>query len=713
MPQQFAVVVENSFVNGLVTEATGLNFPDKAVVETYDCIFDIDGSVYRRTGIDLEENFSLKTIDRANKVIKTYLWQNVAGNGDITVVVTQIGDKLYFYETNGSGIISVGAQTTTVTLTPVAGAPIPDTVEVQYCDGNGYLIVTHPYCEPMRIAYDIDAHTATKTDVILKIRDFEGAVTDPHPLTFRPPNDFSTVNKPHLYNLINQGWLNAQMNGFYSAQTALPSNADVVWTFRDSSNALTYTTAILNAVVRGNTPAPKGKQILTLSNQDRVAAGNAEVAAAFSGGSVPATTTGFQRPSACAFFAGRVFYGGINYVGFNSNIYFTPILERLDQYGNAYQLNDPTSEELFDILPNDGGVISIPEAGTVYKMFTVPGGLAVFAANGIWFITGSTGLGFTATDYAVLKIADISTISDASFVNINGFPAWWNSEGIYLLQGQQGGLPNVKSLTYDTFKTFFDEIPMSSKRYARGFFDKTDGHIRWLYNSETVTNIDDIYAYDRVINYNIKTNAFYPWTISESDVKVHAILSSELITRPIDIVNVVRGADNVIDGSGNQVIAFTTSGNDAQQIDKYFVSYREGSSNKFTFGERTDNTYRDWGSYEDVGIDYNSYFITGYKLHGQAIRKHQSNWVQLYSRLEDPVMYKFQGIWDFANTGSGTGRWSSNQLISHDNLSYDTATRRIKVRGHGKSLQFKVSSVLDNPFDLIGWTSLQTIQGAP
>jgi hypothetical protein len=40
------VFVENSFINGLITEATGLNFPEKAVTETSDCIFDIDGSVF-------------------------------------------------------------------------------------------------------------------------------------------------------------------------------------------------------------------------------------------------------------------------------------------------------------------------------------------------------------------------------------------------------------------------------------------------------------------------------------------------------------------------------------------------------------------------------------------------------------------------------------------------------------------------------------------
>jgi len=706
MPQKAAVLIENSFVNGLVTEATGLNFPDKAVTETYDCEFDIDGSVYRRTAIDLEEDFVTKTIDRTASVIKTYLWQNVAGNGDVTVAVVQIGNTLYFYETSGTGIFSTGAQSTTVTLTPVSGAPVSSTAEAQFCDGNGYLIVTHPYCEPMRISYDIAAHTATATNIILKIRDFEGAVADPNAVDARPTSTLAALNTSHAYNLYNQGWTTANLTIWDTAQTTMPSNADVMWRFKDATDNFDASNASIARITSGNTPAPKGHFVLTLSNQDR------NTASGLTG--VTPTTTSFQRPSACAFFAGRVFYSGINYVGFNSNIYFTQIVERVDQYGSTYQVNDPTAEDLFDLLPSDGGVIAIPEAGTIIKMFTIPGGLCVFAANGVWFITGSTGLGFTATDYAVIKIADINTISDSSFVNVGGFPAWWNSEGIYIMQGGQSSMPTVKSMTYDTIKTFYDGIPVVSKRYARGFFDKTDGHIRWLYKSEAASQLEEIYEYDRVLNFNIRTNAFYPWTISDSDVKVNAILSSELVTRPVDVNNVAKNnlTDLVIDSLGNQVITYSASGSNDQQFDKYLVSYPSGGSYKFTFANRTDGTYKDWESYDDFGVNYNSYLRSGTKMSGQALEKFQTNYINIYSRLDTPVKYNFQGMWDFANTGN-TGRWSSSQQVTHTDTNYDNATRRLKVRGHGKALQFKLSSVLDEPFDIIGWSSLQSINAVP
>jgi hypothetical protein len=705
MPQRPATLIENSFVNGLVTEATGLNFPDKAVTETYDCEFDLDGSVYRRTALDLEEDYTTKTIDRTASAIKTYLWQNVAGNGDVTVAVVQVGNKLYFYETNGTGIFSTGEQTTTVTLTPVSGAPTTNAVEAQFTDGNGVLIVTHPYCEPMSVVYDIAAHTATATNIIIKIRDFEGAVADPYTVEERPTSTLAALNASHKYNLYNQGWNTTNLTAWDTAFTTMPSNADIMWRFKNTADNFEASAETVARITSGNTPAPKGHFVLTLSNQDRSTASGVA--------SVASTTTSFQRPSTCNFFAGRVFYSGINYIGFNSNIYFTQIIERSEQYGSCYQVNDPASEELFDLLPSDGGVISIPEAGTIIKMFTVPGGLCVFAANGVWFITGSTGLGFTANDYAPIKIADINTLSDTSFVNVNGYPAWWNSEGIYIMQGGQN-LPAVKALSYDTIKTFYDQIPVASKRYARGFFDRTDGHIRWLYRSENTSTLEKIYEYDRVLNFNIRTNAFYPWTISPSDVKVHAILSSELVTRPIDVNLVSENdlVDLIVDSGGNQVITYSTSGNTDQQFDKYLVSYPDSGSYEFTFANRTDDTYKDWESYDNFGVNYNSYLKSGFRLSGQALTKFQTNYINIYSRTEVPVTYNFQGLWDFANTGN-TGRWSASQQINHTDTDYNSTSRRLKVRGHGKALQFKLSSVADQPFDIIGWSSLQTINAAP
>jgi len=493
----------------------------------------------------------------------------------------------------------------------------------------------------------------------------------------------------------------------------MPSNADIMWRFKDSSNNFDASTASLARITAGNTPAPKGHFVLSLSNQDR------DTASGLSG--VAATTTSFYRPSTSAFFAGRLFYSGINFTGFNNSIYFSQIVERIEQYGFAHQVNDPTAEDLFDLLPSDGGVITIPEAGTIYKLFTMVGGLVVFAANGVWFITGSSGIGFTAADYTVQKISNTTTFSASSFVNAAGLPVWWNSAGIHTLSmgdtgNQNNNFPSVQSITLTKIKDFYDAIPLTSKKFAKGIYHFTDLHVRWVYRSVGTDQITNQYEYDRVLNYNLQTGAFYVWKISPSAVKVNSIIISDITSGAVSVNNVTAnaGVDLVIDGSGNQVISFSTSGLETSPFDKYLVSYPDSGSYKFTFADKINANYLDWFQYDLIGVDYSSYFISGYKLAGNAIKKFQSNWVQVFSKLDDnPTSYYFQGLWDFATTGAGTGKWSTRQYVNHTDTNYSNATKRLKVRGHGKALQYKVQSVTGQPFHIIGWSTFGTSNATP
>lgn len=711
MPQQPLQILESNFRNALVTEATGLTFPQNAVTETYNCEFDFDGSVYRRNGFDLEQNYDTKIIVGEDKAKTTYLWNNVAGNGDVSVVVVQIGDTLHFYETQDSGIISLGEQVTTVTLTEVSGAPIADTVECQYSDGNGFLFVTHPYIEPLKISYDVSSHAATAESITIQIRDFEGDSADPYAVTDRPTASLAGLNVNHKYNLYNQGWNTTNLTAWDTAQTTMPSNADVMWRFKDATDNFDASTASIARVTAGNTPAPKGHFILNLANQDR------DTASGLSG--TTDSGTNFQRPSTSAFFAGRLFYSGINTVPYNSNIYFSQIIERETQYGSCYQVNDPTAEDLFDLLPSDGGVIIIPEAGTIYKLMTVPGGMCVFAANGVWFITGSTGLGFTATDYTVQKIANINTLTASSFVSVAGFPCWWNQEGIYIVTVQNGSsIPSVQNITNDKIKAFFDAIPITSKRFAKGFYHITDNHIRWIYRSTSTTNINEIYVYDRVLNFNVQTGGFYPWTISTGLAKVHAVVPTALVTRPVSVDDVIdSGGDFVIDSGGNQVITFSETGSDAIEFDKYLISYVDGSDTHFTFAERRNENYVDWEEIDGDGENFTSYFISGYKLAGAGIRNFNNSYIKVFSKTDEQVSYRFQGIWDYATTGSGTGEWTSSQFltqdVSHHNTDFSVGMKRLKVRGRGTTLQFKVASVDGEPFNIIGWAGVQLVNQGP
>jgi hypothetical protein len=700
MPRSAAVNVENNFVKGLVTEATGMNYPENSCVETWDCEFDFFGRVFRRLGQTYEIGYTEKVISKSASAINTYHWRNVTGDGSTSFIVVQIGATLYFYSTVNTTALSPNVLVSTIDLTTYSpvGAPAARLYDCQFTDGLGKLYVFHPYLEHIYITYNSGTNVMSATTYNLYERDFEGAVADPYAVDNRPTSSLAALDVNHKYNLFNQGWCKAdlttpELTAWDAARADMPSNCDVWWQFKNASDAFD-TTTIANAG-RGNSPAPKGHFVLNVYNKNRNAISGLS--------NVAATTSGTARASTGVFHAGRVFYAGVNATGYTSKIYFTQIITRDSQVGNCYQNADPTSEDLFDLLPDDGGVISLPEAGTIYKLFSMANGLLVFAYRGIWFITGSTGIGFTAVDFTVTKISSIRTVSASSFVDVNGVPMWWNTDGIFTVQGGQGG-PQVSSVSISTIQSFFNDIPSTSKPYAKGAFNPLAQVVQWCYRSTAPGTTDEQYSYDAVLNLNVLTGAFYPWTIDNSHNEVHGLVvvdGSGGTTIEQNVVN--NSAVLVVDNLGNQVIANLLTNSAIIPRTKFLTSITANGS--FTWSEHRDNNYVDFGA-----TDFTSYFITGYKLHGNAMMKFQPTYVTVYN--EGVGKAYIQGIWDYAISTS-TGRYSTKELLNYDDARYSNSARRVKIRGQGRTLQYFVRSLPGEPFAIVGWAAFETGNTTP
>lgn len=709
MPRSVAVSVENSFKAGLITEASGLNFPENACTDTENCEFDLLGRVSRRAGIDLEAGFATKTIDRSGSVIATYLWRNVTGDGTISFVVQQIGTTLFFWNAQSTNAISIGAESGNIDLTAfqTSGSASPRLAECQFADGLGKLFVVHPGLDAFFVVFTpaSDVFTATKID--LTIRDLQGMAESPAiPVDFRPTADIGSTSVSHHYNLLNQGWGStvgaASLATWDAGRSDLPSNADVWWLYKNSSDA--FDLLELANFDPGTTPAPKGHFVLNLFNQNRSAASGVI--------GITSTSTDPQRASAVAFFAGRVFYAGINAVDQFSKIYFTQIIERNDQLGACYQKQDLTSETTFDLLPDDGGFISIPEAGTIYKLFPMQAALLVFAYRGVWAITGSSSVGFSATDYTVSKISDYRAVSNTSFVSVNGAPIWWNTDGIFTAQGNANavGGATVQSLSFTTIQSFYDLIPNESKQFARGYFNPVEQVVHWLYKSTRVGTLQESYEFDKVLTLNILTGAFYPWSIGHGSVKIHGLVVTDAVGGQITEANVIDTAlETVIDGAGDTIVSLQLQNAATTQAFKYLVSFPDGAGSwKFTYADVRDVTYKDFSSFDSNGVDFDSFFITGYKTHGEAQRRFQPNYVILYN--EGTGSYYVQGIWNFANTGSGQGigLYTSRQKVVYTDETVNAAHKKVKIRGNGYTLQYFITSVPGEPFTLLGWSTQES-----
>lgn len=136
------------------------------------------------------------------------------------------------------------------------------------------------------------------------------------------------------------------------------------------------------------------------------------------------------------------------------------------------------------------------------------------------------------------------------------------------------------------------------------------------------------------------------------------------------------------------------------------------------FAEEYRITYRDWQSIIIGGDDFCSYFVTGYKLHGDASKKFQSNYLTVNYETDVLGSAYIQGVWDYAlantpddaHSRSDTGRWGQTQQIYgvRNDEAYKHAFAKLKIRGHGRAMQMKVKCQSGKPFWLNGWSMFVT-----
>lgn len=703
MPRVGSEKQYNSFVKGLITEASPLTFPENAFSDGDNVVLKRDGSFTRRLGIDYEDGYALTNIgfggDPLLETKRSFHKWNLA-DGVASLGVVRVMNLLYFLNMASVSPSSSLKNGGLPLVLPLGSEPIEATVI------NGKMVIVSSFLSsPVVLSYNSITDVVSMDVIDIKVRDFWG-VDDGLAVDARP----TTLSATHKYNLLNQGWPLEHINTM-----AYPSNADVWLYGKDVNDAFSKQLLLKNSVDKA--AAPKGKYLLNPFYRGNSRALEASV-------NVPLDSDK-GRCSTVATYAGRVFYSGVvsqiisgdsKSPNLGGSIFFSKTISNTKDFGICYQEADPTSEYISDIIDTDGGVISIVDANKIIKLVPNKNSLIVFAENGIWEIYGSDS-GFKATDYQTSKITNIGISNGNSVVVAGDTILYWAKNGIFVLASDQvSGRLQSQNISLPTIQTYYDNISSVARENAKSFYDQKENVVRWLYSEDT----DDEYNKELVLDLNLQ--AFYPNTIAVNNVFIADYVEVPNYINNASVEDVYVGNNLVMVGA-NAVQVNSTEVEDRESSFSFLVFKKTGY---FTLAKYTNDTFVDWKVAEG-GVDYSSYIVSGYELFGDVARKKQATYlVMLFERTEDgfsgspleathPSSCLVQAQWNYTNS-SASGKWGSvfqayryvrNYTPSGVGDIFNTGDRVIttknKLRGSGKALSLYIHSEAGKDMRVLGW----------
>jgi len=754
----------NTFVKGLITEASAINFPENASLDEANFHLHRDGSRERRLGVDYEDGYSKTTVNLSSvptSKVAFYSWENVGETPDKNFLVVQMGINIDLFEHRPAGYGSKHTRFVIGVDTPSIPSPKDrSSFPFSFASVRGALFCAQAVSTPFYISYDLTTDTFSITPYTIKVRDIWGVPLGvATSITNRPTTLSGTDGWLHRYNLANQGWPNeavqmAPTTGTppVSSGTAISANP-IDQTLTDLGYAPALADSYYLSFGLVTTPAnisvyrpdmlttnplmslrlPRGKFIIDAFDKDRAD----QLGTAFSGLEDKDRGT----PTIVETFAGRLWYSGVtssvagvpdfdDKVSYDSTLFFSQIIESLDYAGKCYQENDPTSEEFSSLLATDGGTIELAGAGKIRRIIPLNNYLVVLADNGVWTVVGGQN-GFTASSYSVRQVSNVGCLSASSVVRVEESVLYWSHAGIYAVQVDPQSRDIVSNnITENTIQTLYAEIPDTAKLFAHGIYNSQERHVSWLYpTSSTFDGINDTWTKDAELYYDLPLQAWSKYTISSLETGTPYILGAVDVPRLHKNVvqeNVV--ADSILVEADS--VQVETDVNVFSTVEKDSV-YICGDGTFYTFGNYKSTSYLDWVTEDDTGISYESYLITGYETLEENARRKQATYISVFfNRTEENFIDDgadgaildnqsgcyMQGRWDWSDH-SNSGKWGNSQQVYRltrlytptgtlpevfDNGQPVVVTKN-KLRGRGRSNHLKFTSEEGKDMHLLGW----------
>lgn len=608
----------NTFIGGKVSDTNPLNPPENVVRTLMNVEVNNNGKIGRRLGLEPENNFNLPVdIDTGewldgltvteyqNIGVDIARWISVNNEPGLNYRVVRLGNTLHIYHEGGATLsnslvrtIDISGFATTNTTKAAAG-------DFQAITGKGLLICAGSEYTPFYVEHNTDAFTWDTQAIEIEIRDLIG-VYDGLAVDTRP----SYLTDRHKYNLLNQGWTVERIMLFRDQTGDYPSNIDIMYLGDsvDGNGNMTWKAASVVSSGYGNTPAPKGHFIINpFLGTSR---------ATVSGTDVTGKTVN-RRPKSIAFLSGRVFYASVD-----GNVYFSRIIRDKEDLGKCYQEQDPTTEELNELLDTDGGVIPIIDIVEVSVATPLDNALLLFGTSGLYALSGGES-GFTANNQFLKKVTNISVAGARSVVPAEGAVFFWAEEGIYVITTGEFGNPNITSLSENRIQRDYNAIPPAGKTYCKGVYDRVDRKVYWCYSMYTYNEVEDISnKYTDVLIYSVPTNAFWDYrltnvgfTSASVDYPILGGLLVPAFKRSGLLEEVVTSEGAVVTSDGEEVTTDVLVSQYANETLKALLFLPdETGALRPTFGQFSSRTFHDWAGLTQAELEANTNYVSGFPV---------------------------------------------------------------------------------------------------
>lgn len=719
MPKQGSRAEVNTFVKGLVTEASPLNFPANASLDEANFELLRDGTRKRRLGIDKEPgSYDHIVIEQdifpLNYVVSSFIWKSVGGDSSKDFLVVQSHSYLRIFDlaadiTGGYSLFSI---------------EIAFDIKIpwSFASVNGSLVIAGGLSDYIVLVSYTDGVFAA-SNLRLKVRDIWG-VEDQLGVELNPDARQNGVSKPGLYNYYNQSWglprrtkagtLVSPIAHYKESLGSYPSNNEVVWTglayVPQTDDKDPYEAMYPNLYADrfgADLSATKGYFIIDLINrgesrQEVFDSNNnkfPELSLVVPDSQIPGIPQDKSASGATVVYeyAGRIFYAG--FAGnitdgdsrsptLNNYVFFSQLVKNDTDIVKCYQAGDPTSRDNSEVVETDGGFVRIAGARKIVAMQQLGSNLVIVADNGVWTISGGSDFGFSATNYKVDKVSDFGCISATSLITDNNNLLFWGVDAIYAVSANQSGILVVDDITKDTIQTRYNSIPLSAKAGVKGVFDLFEKKLRWVYNrGRYFTETSD--CQELVFDTSLK--CFYINNIQNTSTFDRSLSTPVFYTnRPKPLF--------------------------------YLYVKKTGGVVTWSTCEYKDTSFRDWKDFDGVGVDAKAYVLTGAMLAGDSAVDKQTPYILTHMRPTETGA-DAEGVainqsscllraqWDWSNN-INSNKFSTTQEVysyrhpnfTNTNDGFDVTTSKRKLRGKGKAISLYFETSPNKDCQLLGWS---------